>query len=141
MLSQFKHILFEIYSELFQIYLKLSPLMRNYLVEQKRSLDGKLSSRARKVPCWEIILQRKRSISFIIWNQISWCEIILVSKKRITFMLLIIDKCLMTLKLRSKGRNPNIKPWTRTPWKRWRIILVVVCKRTFLEVVVWLLRF
>jgi hypothetical protein len=61
MLSQFKHILFEIYSELFQIYLKLSPLMRNYLVEQKgplmenylaeqeRSLDEKLSCREREV--------------------------------------------------------------------------------------------
>jgi hypothetical protein len=61
--------------------------------------------------------------------------------KRIAFMLLRIDKCLMTIELRSKGRNPNITPRTITPWKKWRIILVVVCKGTFLEWVVCLLRF
>jgi hypothetical protein len=42
-LSQFTHISFE-------IYLKLSPLMGNYLAEQERFPDGKLSCRARRVP-------------------------------------------------------------------------------------------
>jgi hypothetical protein len=51
-------------------------------------------------------------------------------------MLFIIDKCHMTIELNPKGRNPNITPQTRTPWKRWRIILVVVCESTFLERVI-----
>jgi hypothetical protein len=59
------------------------------------------------------------------------CEIILQSKERIAFMLLIIDKCLMALELSQKGRNPNITPQTRTHLKMGRIILVVICKRTF----------
>jgi hypothetical protein len=88
-------------------------------------------------PWWEIILQSKRSISFIIWDQISWCKIIFQSKKRIAFMLLIIDKCLMVIELSPKGRNPNITPQTRTPLKMGRIILVVVYKRTFLNWVIW----
>jgi hypothetical protein len=67
----------------------------------------------------------------------SWCEIILQSKKRITFMLLIIDKCLMAIELSPKGRNLNITPQPRTLLKRGRIILVVVCKRTFLDWFVW----
>jgi hypothetical protein len=113
-LSQFTHISFE-------IYLKLSPLMGNYLAKQERLLDEKLSYRARKVPWWKIILQSERSVSFIIWNEIPWCEIILQSKKIIAFMLLIIDKCLIFIELRPKGR----------------IILVVVCKHTFFEWVVW----
>jgi hypothetical protein len=46
-------------------------------------------------------------------------------------MLLIIDKCLMAVELSPKERNPNITPQIRTPWKRGRIILVVVCKSTF----------
>jgi hypothetical protein len=33
-------------------------------------------------------------------------------------MLLMIDKCLITIELSSKGRNPNIAPQTRTPWKK-----------------------
>jgi hypothetical protein len=82
-------------------------------------------------------LQSKRSVSFIIWNQIPWCEIILQSKKKIAFMLLIIDKYLVAIELSPKGRNPNITSQTRTHWKRWRIILVVVYKTTFLEWVVW----
>jgi hypothetical protein len=101
--------------------------MGSYLAEQERSLDRKFSCRGRQ------------SISFIIWNQIPWCVIILQSKKRITFMLLIIDKCLMIIKPRPKGRNHIITPWT--PWKRWRIILVVVCMSTFLKWIIWLLRF
>jgi hypothetical protein len=48
-------------------------------------------------------------------------------------MLLIIDKCLMTIELSPKGRNSNITLQMRTPWKRWRIILVVVSKSTFLN--------
>jgi hypothetical protein len=48
--------------------------MGNYLTEQEKFLGGKLSCRA------------KDSIRFI---QISWCEIILQSKERIAFMLLI----------------------------------------------------
>jgi hypothetical protein len=39
----------------------------------------------------------------------------------------------MTFELSPKGRNPNITPQTRTPLKGGRIILVVVCKRTFLD--------
>jgi hypothetical protein len=66
-----------------------------------------------------------------------YCEIILQCKKKISFMLLIIDKCLMAIELSPKGRNPNITPQQRTLLKRGRIILVVVCKRTFLDWVVW----
>jgi hypothetical protein len=33
-----------------QFYLKLSPLMENYLAEQERFLDSKLSYRTRSVP-------------------------------------------------------------------------------------------
>jgi hypothetical protein len=103
----------------------------------KGPLMGKLSCRGRRFPWWEIALQCKRSISFIIWNQIPWCEIILHSNKIIAFMLLIIDKCLMAIELSSKERNSNITTQTSTPWKKGRIILVVVCKSTFLNWVVW----
>jgi hypothetical protein len=48
-------------------------------------------------------------------------------------MLLIIDKCIMTIELSPKERNLNITPQTITPWKRWKIILVVVCNSTFLD--------
>jgi hypothetical protein len=122
---------------LFEIFFKLSPLMGNYLAEQERFLGEKLSCRVRKIPWLEIILQSKRSISFIIWNQIPGCKIILQSKKRIIFILLIIDKCLMTIELTPEGRNLNITPQTKTPCKRWRIILVLICKSTFLEWVIW----
>jgi hypothetical protein len=46
-------------------------------------------------------------------------------------MLLIIDKYLMAIELSPKGRNLNITPQPITLLKRGRIILVVVCKRTF----------
>jgi hypothetical protein len=48
-------------------------------------------------------------------------------------MLLIIDKYLMTIELSPKGRNLNITPQTRTPLKMGRIILVVICKKTFFD--------
>jgi hypothetical protein len=37
----------------------------------------------------------------------------------------------------SKGEKSHITPQMRTPWKRGRIILVVICKSTFLDWVVW----
>jgi hypothetical protein len=44
----------------------------------------------------------------------------------------------MTIELSLNGRNPNITPQTRTPFqKKGRIILVLVCMRTFLDWVVW----
>jgi hypothetical protein len=56
--------------------------MGNYLAEQERFIDEKLSYRLRK---------------------------------KIAFMVLIINKCLMAIELSPKGRNPNITPQTRTP--------------------------
>jgi hypothetical protein len=43
-----------------QIYLKLSPLMGNYLAKQESFLCEKLSCWERKVPWWEIVLQSKK---------------------------------------------------------------------------------
>jgi hypothetical protein len=65
----------------------------------------------------------------------------LAEQEKIALMLLIIHKCLMIIEMRPKGRNPNITSSSRTPWKRWRIILVVICKSTFLEWVIWVLSF
>jgi hypothetical protein len=123
--------------------------MRNYLAKQEMFFCMKLSCRAKKVLWWEIILQSKKGslirnylaeqekYKFYYLKSNSLIEIILQRKKRIAFMLLIIDKCLMAIELSLKGRNLNIAPQTRTPWKRGRIILVVVCKSTFLDWVVW----
>jgi hypothetical protein len=127
-----------IYTYFIEIYLKLSLL------------NGELSCRARKVDWWEIILQSKKSslmrnypaeqekhkFHYLKSNPLMW-NYLAEQEKRIAFKLLIIDKCLMTIEPSSKGRNPNITPQTRNPRKRGRIILVVVCKSTFLDWVVW----
>jgi hypothetical protein len=89
-----------------QIYLKLSHLMENYLAKQER-----------KVPWWEIILQNKNG--FLIRNYLAerekykfhyfWSLNVKLScraRKKITFMLLIIDKCLMAIELSPKGEIP-----------------------------------
>jgi hypothetical protein len=109
----------------------------------------KLSCRAKKVPWWEIILQSKKGslirnylaeqekykFHYLKSNSLMWNY--LAEKEKNSIQLLIIDKCLMAIELSLKGRNLNIAPQTRTPWKRRRIILVVVCKSTFLDWVVW----
>jgi hypothetical protein len=95
-----------------------------------KSFDGKLSWRARKISWWEIILQSKKDslirdylanqekykFYYLKLNTLMWNY--LTEQENIAFMLLIIDKCLVTIELSPKGRNPNITPQTRTPWKK-----------------------
>jgi hypothetical protein len=77
--------------------------------------------------------QEKYKFHYLKSNPLMW-NYLAEQKKRIAFMLLIVE-------LSPKGRNPNITPQTRTPWKKWRIILVVVYKNTFMDWVVWFLNY
>jgi hypothetical protein len=69
--------------------------MENYLAEQERFLNKKLSYRVREINFYYLKLNPLMS------NY-------LAEQEKISFMLLIIDKWLMAIELSPKGRNSNI---------------------------------
>jgi hypothetical protein len=73
---------------------KKVSLMRNCLAEQEGFINKKLSYRAREV---KVSLFKIKSLHVKLSYR---------TKKRLSFMLLIINKCFMTIELSVKGRNP-----------------------------------
>jgi hypothetical protein len=76
--------------------------MENYLAEQERFLNKKLSYRVREIKFYYLKLNPLMS------NY-------LAEQEKISFMLLIIDKWLMVIELSPKGRNSNITSQMTTP--------------------------
>jgi hypothetical protein len=76
--------------------------MENYLAEQERFLNKKLSYRVREIKFYYLKLNPLMS------NY-------LAEQEKISFMLLIIDKWLMAIELSPKGRNSNITSQMTTP--------------------------
>jgi hypothetical protein len=76
--------------------------MENYLAEQERFLNKKLSYRVREIKFYYLKLNPLMS------NY-------LAEQEKISFMLLIIDKWFMAIELSPKGRNSNITSQMTTP--------------------------